>query len=289
LPWTETWPSFSGEISQFAPHAIDPVFAKHGITVLRADEGEGATQLARVLPPHVRTLINSKLLPYTIVILNQSKLGVNEIHHIFWRTSPSTGEKMPIVNSTKVYALPEGAMAPGDWWVEAPFLAMTHTLRDAAKRGLLPEPIEPLAQAQSSVLMFNLDRRRWATAWMEIDAVVLSDGTVLGPDNGGVIRRQKDDVEALRAMLTKLQDASVTPAALNQWLTAEQQRQLGTGPQDANGVGIPGYEAQFMRAQMMKAVQQQIKAKGRGRVTADVAQMLEKETSTLNRLKPVKE
>jgi hypothetical protein len=258
-------------------NGINPVFAKHGIKVERIADAPGAeARFSRLVGPEVAAQINPALKPHILLIENGSNVAITEIHSVLYRYPAPGAQGIPGITAIRTNGIP-----PGDFFIVGP---LHQALMDKAKRGVAPPP--GLAKSQADFVASNLDARRFQFAESVIDAIVLSDGRVLGPDRTGVIAHRRAGVTAMQQVLAKLADRSLTEVALKQWLANEA---ATLRPPVLKADHMPDHEKMQQFFGLATMLQQRLQEVGREQVTADLARMLASETASVNNLKPVKE
>ena len=257
---------------------IDPVFLKHGIKIERADEPGAAARLGRLVGPEVAAQISPGLKPYVLFIENSSNAAIVEIHSVIYRYSGLSAPGIPGISSFRLG--PNESVAPGDFFIVGEG-GLTQALMDKAKRGILPSG---LAESQAAFIASSLDSRRFPLAEAVVDAIVMSDGRVLGPDRSGIVEHRQAALRAMQQVLARLEDRSLTDDGLKQWLgeaiAGRAHRLKADGMPDHGRIQLGGF-AGF--------VERQLQARGREQTAASVVRMLASQTAVVNNVVSVKE
>jgi hypothetical protein len=256
---------------------IHPVFAKHGIKIERVAEAPGAeARLGRLVGPEVAAQISPTLKPHLLLVENASNVAITEIHSVLYRYTGPGAQGIPGIDAMK---LGPNGIPPGDFFIIGG--PLTRPLMDKAKRGVTPPG---LAQSQAEFVANNLDARRFPFAETTIDAIVLADGRVLGPDRSGVVAQQQASINAIKQVLAKLEDRSLDDAALKQWLAEASVRRGAVLKADH----MPDY-TQARLSGFAAIVSQRLQAVGREQTIVNVAGILARQTASNTQFVAVKE
>ncbi|MBZ5725712.1 MAG: hypothetical protein LAP87_12025 [Acidobacteriia bacterium] len=185
--------------------------------------------------------------PYMIALQNLSMLSVTTVVFRYPRFTPdgkSVAGVMP-------YSMDSLGLKfdPGTTLIFTPDDRLTRLLNGAARD---TSSTQVIAANRDKLLAMRFDPGRFPRATVSLDAVVLSDGTVIGPDRDRLIERELRKSEGENSILSKMKDASLSEADALQWLTDESQRPY-KNPSFDPFTRLPDFEA-FYKADFARTV-----------------------------------
>lgn len=159
--------------AQYAVSDISPVFARHGIHVVTGATAEGDAELTSRLGPEVMSTL-ADLRGHIALLRNDGPHTIHRATWIWWGITPD-GKRIAMGNGMSVGS---GGIRPADFSITVPSFLLTRSLMDRAKQ----------PRANSSGLaagvqeLRNAFSQRYNSVEATLDSVILSNGTILGPD-----------------------------------------------------------------------------------------------------------
>src|SRR5262249_28369243 len=118
-----------------------------------------------------------------------------------------------------------------------------------------------LTQRSVQMLTFNFNPDRFTAAVISLDAVVFSDGRVVGPDLYDVVGLEAAMAAADEEVLAQLSNPTLSDADLSEWLAvlvAEREQKAPTDPATGNAAMV-----RIHRSSQAKLVSRQVATLGR--------------------------
>ena len=225
---------------------IDPQFRKYGVEAYAANAPEFQSKVIEALGLE-NTGLSAAALPYSIVITNHAAVPITAVVIRLL----GTGVNGQPIDVEQVQRLGNGAI-----FGAGKTLLFSHdsnlTQAFIAKQGIR----EAVSRASSGIATIARNQK---TPGIVLDSVVFADGTVVGPDQVGIIARDQAYRAAEVDVMAKVEDQSITDDALLQWLASFAPRDPG---RDARGNRdmVQAHKAIFASRAVVQSIQHQGRA-----------------------------
>ena len=191
---------------------IGPAFGRHGVGVIGYSMPEYPGLLRQVIGTVSAETI-AAIQPFTLLIRNGGSLPIAKLV-IGYPRSSSSGQ---LVDGWMMYTMADRdlTLAPGTTLVFTPDSEITRSLNRGGREQVSSQTLG----AQSSAAVQNkFDRNRFPSATVSLDSIVLSDGSVIGPDRYGIIGFETRKADAENEVLNRLLDSSISDSDVAQRL-----------------------------------------------------------------------
>lgn len=237
-------------LAQTAVSKVSPVFARYGIHADTGATATGAAALAGKLGPDVMASIDS-VRSHVALIRNEGPHTIQDVVWI-WTGITSDGQRVPMGGRTAIGS-PEG-IKPGDFLITGPSFPLAKLLMHRAK-----QPRADMAGLPAAVEQVRQNLSRYRTVEASLDVVLLDGGTVLGPDQYGLIDSRNATNAATAEISAKLNDSSISDADVDAWLA-----ELGKRPFFLKPNGLPDHSSVI--GNLAQGIRRQIQQQGRDKV-----------------------
>ena len=225
---------------------IAPIFARQNVSVVTFNDGTFQSKLGNLLPTDLQGEL-TPLLPYLVIIENHSQLPIVAIRLRYERTS-TAGQVANVW--VKLDTQPRTDLGPGASLIGGPRSDLVQALWSvrAAKR---PDP-GLLAVKSSQIYGEFFDSRRVAATVVSLDSIVFANGGVVGPDRYDSIGENTASAAALKEILAKISDPSVSDKDLDDWLKSRASQSIRSIAMTDGSINQT-LAAQIGQAQAMRA------------------------------------
>ena len=264
--FSTVWPTANTSV------VTDGSFERHGISV--ADPSKQPEILAKLLPSTVASGIFfqniSPLLPFTLVIDNKGTLPISAVTVRYEKTTPAnTVAEETTFFDTRAHRGREGLL-PGSHWIVVPDSRIADDLQ-RLQSGL--QPRTDLTETDVKRILNRFEQRRFSHVAMILDSVVFENGSVLGPDQWGIIAQQQAERSAAQRALKNLSDSSLTDEQLSSWLQEQANEPFLIHPENH-----PIYDHdKYSEHSLAATVRQTLKTRGRAKATELVSNLILKQ------------
>jgi hypothetical protein len=260
-------------LAQSATASISPVFARYGVHVVTGATPEGKAEiLARIGSEVMERMAGSSA--HIAMIRNDSGNRIMSAIWI-WTGVTADGRRAPMVGHSSGGS-PEGVKR-GEFLVSAPTLALSQMLMQRVQ-----EPNAKLSALPPAVAELKNGLARFAVVEASLDSVVLDNGTVLGPDEYGVIESRRASGVALAEISARLNDFTQSDVEVDAWLQEIGKRAFTLKPS-----GLPDHSSGIGSA--ARSVRMHIGQHGRAKIAQLLAEVTRRNAAAHRQFVAVKE
>jgi hypothetical protein len=232
---------------------LSPDLAAHGIKAIGYTDPQHKALLNNLIGSNNTDAIAS-ILPLILIVINDGNIPIVQLTIRYPRTTPdgSPIEGVQAYNFDSFGRYTTFALSPDglltDWFRK---LATDHGAVASLQ----------LTNQSNQLLKFNFNPVRFPKTTVSLDSVILSDGTVIGPDRHNVIALETAKAAVDAELLGKLNDLSTSDDDLRKWLT-DLTGDIKQGRVIAPNTGNPD-EAKIYRSNLAKLTLTQLSSHGR--------------------------
>ena len=159
---------------------------------------------------------------------------------------------------------------PGSHWIVVPDPRIADDLQ-RLQSGL--QPRTDLTETDVKRILNRFEQRRFSHFAVILDSVVFENGSVLGPDQWGIIAQEQAERSAAQRALKNLSDSSLTDEQVSSWLQEQANEPFLIHPENH-----PIYDHdKYSEHSLAVMVRQTLKTRGRAKATELVSNLILKQ------------
>lgn len=219
-------------ISRPVKPEVHPNFAERGVLVATYSTEEFSSSVGALVGASAASTLSS-LAPYSLAVTNSTRLPISAVVVRYPRVN---NKGQTVEGALKFRFATKGlAFPPGSTRVFLPDSALTAYVNSGGR-----VPSSPAIENSRARVGALFDATRFTEVTVSLDSVVLSDGTVIGPDRADIVGEENRKRDAEARILAKL-SGPFSDADATEWLKeTESAAKLATNPAtgDPDLVGV---------------------------------------------------